>query len=148
MRMNWNSATVIWKCQQQWSTSRQCITGILIHACWVVSVCPTLCNPMDCSLPGSSVHGILQTIMLEWVAMLSSRGPGDCISYVSCISRCVLYHGATWEAQDTDGVRSFPIIKYPGSLSLVIFGSGTTVCAAVTWHSLHHSVKTVAQETS
>ena len=41
---------------------------------------PTLRDPMDCSLPGSSVHGILQARTLEWVAMLSSRGssrPGD-----------------------------------------------------------------------
>ena len=36
--------------------------------------CPTLCSPMDCSLPGSSVHGILQAIILEWVAMLFSSG--------------------------------------------------------------------------
>ena len=35
--------------------------------------CLTLCNPMDCSLPGSSVRGILQARMLEWVAMPSSR---------------------------------------------------------------------------
>ena len=34
----------------------------------------TLCNPMDCSPPGSSVHGILQTRMLEWVAIPFSRG--------------------------------------------------------------------------
>ena len=34
----------------------------------------TLCNPMDCSPPGSSVHGILQTRMLEWVAAPSFRG--------------------------------------------------------------------------
>ena len=34
----------------------------------------TLCNPMDCSLPGSSIHGILQARILEWVAMPSSRG--------------------------------------------------------------------------
>ena len=34
---------------------------------------PTLCDPTDCSPPGSSVHGILQTRILEWVAMLSSR---------------------------------------------------------------------------
>ena len=49
--------------------------------------CLTLCNPMDCSPPGSSVHGILQARILEWVAMPSSRGsswPRDwiCISYV------------------------------------------------------------------
>ena len=36
--------------------------------------CPTLCEPMDCSPPGSSVHGILQTRILERVAMSSSRG--------------------------------------------------------------------------
>ena len=36
--------------------------------------CPTLCNPTDCSLPGSSVHGILQAGILEWVAMPFSRG--------------------------------------------------------------------------
>ena len=36
--------------------------------------CPTLCDPIDSSPPGSSVPGILQTRILEWVAMLSSRG--------------------------------------------------------------------------
>ena len=38
---------------------------------------PILCDPMDCSLPGSSVHGISQTRMLEWIAMPSSRSR-DC----------------------------------------------------------------------
>ena len=33
----------------------------------VAQSCPTLCDPMDCSLPGSSIHGILQKRMLEWV---------------------------------------------------------------------------------
>ena len=35
---------------------------------------PTVCNPVDCSLPGSSVHGILQARTLEWVTISSSRG--------------------------------------------------------------------------
>ena len=35
---------------------------------------PTFCNPMDCSLPGSSVHGILQARILEWVPVPFSRG--------------------------------------------------------------------------
>ena len=39
----------------------------------VVLACLTLCDPMDCSPPGSSVHGILQARILEWVAMLFSR---------------------------------------------------------------------------
>ena len=59
--------------------------------------CPTFYDPMDCSPPGSSVHGILQARILEWVAMPSSRGsslPRDqtCISYASYIGRQVLYH--------------------------------------------------------
>ena len=57
----------------------------------------TLCNPMNCSPPGSSVHGILQARPLEWVAMPSSRGsswPRDRthISYISCIGWWILYH--------------------------------------------------------
>ena len=55
------------------------------------------CDSMDCSPPGSSVHGILQARILEWIAMPSSRrsfGPRDrtYISYVSCIGRRVLYY--------------------------------------------------------
>ena len=55
---------------------------------------------MDCSPPGSSVHGILQTRILDWVAISSSRGscwPRDW-TCISCIARRVLYHWATWEA--------------------------------------------------
>ena len=40
----------------------------------VAQSCPIFCDPMDCSLPGSSVHGILQARILEWVAIFS---PGD-----------------------------------------------------------------------
>ena len=40
----------------------------------LLHLCPILCDSMDCSLPDSSVHGILQTRILEWVAMPSSRG--------------------------------------------------------------------------
>ena len=40
----------------------------------VTQLCPSLCNPMDCSLPGSSVHGILQARILEWDAISFSRG--------------------------------------------------------------------------
>ena len=40
----------------------------------VTQSCPTLCDPVDCSLPGSSLHGILQARILEWVAISFSRG--------------------------------------------------------------------------
>ena len=39
----------------------------------VAQSCPTLCDPMDCSLPGFSVHGIFQARILEWVAISFSR---------------------------------------------------------------------------
>ena len=39
----------------------------------VAQSCPTLCDPMDCSLSGSSVHGIFQASVLEWVAVSSSK---------------------------------------------------------------------------
>ena len=45
-----------------------------VCACEVTQLCPTLCDPMDCSPPGSCVHGILQARILEWVAVSSSRG--------------------------------------------------------------------------
>ena len=40
----------------------------------VAQSCLTLCNPMDCSLPGSSIYGIFQAIVLEWIAISFSRG--------------------------------------------------------------------------
>ena len=43
----------------------------------VAQSCPTLCGPMDCSLPGSSVHGIFQARVLEWGAIAFSREPRD-----------------------------------------------------------------------
>ena len=45
-----------------------------IYSAKLLQSCPTLCDPMDCSPPGSSVQQILQTRTLEWVATPSSRG--------------------------------------------------------------------------
>ena len=45
-----------------------------VHACLVAQSCLTLCDTVDCSPPGSSVHGILQARRLEWVTISSSRG--------------------------------------------------------------------------
>ena len=61
---------------------------------WVSEVtqsCPTLCDPMDCSPPGSSVHGILQARILEWVAISFSRGssrPRDWTQVSRIVGRC------------------------------------------------------------
>ena len=68
-----------------------CVCAKLLQSCL------TLCDPMDCSPPGSSVSGILRARILEWVVTPSSRGsshPRDqtIISYVSYIGWQILYH--------------------------------------------------------
>ena len=77
-RLNWAKASVILK-----------IVKVL-----VAQPCPTLCDPMDCSLLGSSVHGIFQARILEWVAIPFLRGsywPRDW-TQVSCIAVRFFYH--------------------------------------------------------
>ena len=68
--------------------------------CVLTQSCPTLCDPIDCNPPGSSVNGISQARMLEWVTVSYSKGsswPRDQtrVSCVSCIVRQILYHWAT-----------------------------------------------------
>ena len=60
----------------------------------VTQLCPTLCDPVDCSPPGSSVHGIFQPRILAWFAIFFSRGtswPRD-RTHISWIGKQTLYH--------------------------------------------------------
>jgi len=69
------------------------------NCCLVAKSCPVLCNP--CSLPGSSVHGILQARILEWVTISFSRRssqPRD-QTHIYCIGKQIHYHWAIREAQ-------------------------------------------------
>ena len=72
--------------------------------CLVPRLCPTLCDPKNCSPPGSYVHWISQAEILEWVAIFSSRGSSQLRdqTHISCIGTRVLYHWATWEALTWD----------------------------------------------
>ena len=47
---------------------------IKYSTCLIAQSCPILCDPVDCSPPGSSVHGILQARILEWIAISFSKG--------------------------------------------------------------------------
>ena len=95
----------------------------------VYAQCLILCNLLDCSPPGSSIHGILQAKILEWVAISYSGGlsnPGiepRSLVCVSWIGRQILYHCTTWEAQvfedkellsiarlSWDGAQSFHLV--------------------------------------
>ena len=63
------------------------LTSCKTSRCLFTKSCPTLCDPTNCSPPGSSIHGILQARTLEWVAISSSRGssrPRD-ETHISCI---------------------------------------------------------------
>ena len=65
--------TYLWKGSTKINTQQN--KGLWVTYCVLVAQsCPTLCDPMDCSPPGSSVHGILQARILEWVAISFSRG--------------------------------------------------------------------------
>ena len=65
----------------------------MMRVCAVHS-CLTLCDPMDCSPPGSSVHGIFQARILEWVSISFSRGSSQARdwTHISCLGRRILYH--------------------------------------------------------
>ena len=82
-----------------WATGNQMIRLFKIMCVRAPSLqlCPTLCDPMDCSPPGSSVSGISQARISQWVAISSSRGsswPRD-RTHISCTGKKILHHWAT-----------------------------------------------------
>ena len=77
-----------------WITPKICIMHLRAR---LLQSCLTLCDPVDHRPPGSSVHGILQAKIVEWVVMPFSRVSfrsrnQTSISYISCFGRRVLYH--------------------------------------------------------
>ena len=88
------------------------------HVC--AQSCPTLCDLMNHSPPGSSLHGIFQIRILEWVAICSSRGssPPRDQTCVSCISRWNLYHWATVEALEERDPHTLSMGKYIGTVTI------------------------------
>ena len=113
------------------------VMHIRIYVCMHIKSlqsCLTLCGSMDCSLPGSSVQGILQARVPEWVAMLSSRGsfqPRDHI-LVSCIGRFFT----------TSMYILFHILFHYGLLQVIEYSS---LCSTVQlcWLSILH-IKSVS----
>ena len=90
-------------------TSRASVSSLEAFKCWCLptiaaefaacvcakslQLCPTLCNPMHCNPQDSSIHGILQARLLEWVVMPSSRG----IFLTQGLNPCLLYL-LNWQA--------------------------------------------------
>ena len=79
---------------------RGSVTFVVRHLVTVSTLCLTLYDPVDCSLPCSSVHGISQARVLEWVAISLSRGPSRLRgrTCISCIGWWTFYCWATSEA--------------------------------------------------
>ena len=91
--------------------------------------CLTLCtsDPMDYSPPGSSVHGISQARILEWVAIPFSGGssrPRD-QTHISCTSRQILYHWATRKAQLKETTDKKKIANIHFNEPITVYESGT-----------------------
>ena len=133
----------IWIKLSRWGTGVRWMnkfkeTNLIFHTIWkseseVAKLCPTLCDPMDCSLPHSSVHEIFQARVLEWVAISFSRGsswPRD----QTPVSRIVGRHFTIWATigkikkgqvvykESNDLVPCFPVDR-PES-RVWYFGSG------------------------
>ena len=80
----------------------------------VAQSCLTLCNSMDCSLPGSSVHGIFQAIVLEWIAISFSRGSPQPRDWTQ-VSHIVDRHFTIWATREVLHIVKgvvFPVVMY------------------------------------
>ena len=104
-----------------------------------------LSDPMDCSLPGSSIHGILQARILEWVAISFSRrsSPPRDRTCISRIGRLILYHLATWEALQYCSRLLILIAAAPSAKSLQ---SCPTLCDPIDGSPPGSSVPGILQE--
>ena len=99
------------------------------------------CNPMNCSLPGSSVHGILQARILEQVAISFTRGSSWPRNWtcISCIGRWILYHWATsvgWHQVSFKRHQSLLCLFHrlaPGELSMIPSNQGSLVHVTGGW---------------
>ena len=93
-----------------------------MRVCSGTSVVSDSLDPMDCSPPGSSVPGILQARILEWVAKPSSREPSQPRDQtcVSCIGGEFFNHWATWEAQKEILANKFSSVQLLSHVRLFV----------------------------
>ena len=98
--------------------------------------CPTLCGPVDCSLPDSSVHAIFQARILEWVAISSSRGifltQGSNLSLISpALSGGFFITSTTWKTHTCIYVCKYIICSLYSLLKVIEFIEYSSLCYAV-----------------
>ena len=104
-----------------------CRSGVLNPGCtlkWseVAQSCPTLCDPVDCSPPSSSVHGILQARILEWVAISFSRAPSRPRDWTQ-VSRIAGRRFNLWATREAQITRK---LKRKKSMSESLYSPGVS----------------------
>ena len=96
---------------QQKKEKKRAVFHTLCHCACAPSrsVMPNSCDPTDCSPPDSSIHGILQARILEWVAISCSRGSSRSRhqTWVSCIAGSLWWTGAGKGASETQGISEW-----------------------------------------
>ena len=114
-----------------------------MHAKSLESICLTLCDPMDCSPPGSTIHGVLQVRILEWDAMASSKGSlramfpalvGE-FSCISCIGRRDLYQSCNLGSPQYIYSPNHHKVHFP-SFSYTSFNPQIYMSTASSWLSV------------
>ena len=110
--------------------------GSIMCLCIVSQLCPTLCDSMDCSPPGSSVNGTLQASILEWAAILFSRGSSWLRDWPQVyfiaggfftiwatretpIDGCILDSRGVWNTHAVNNLQKYPKAKQ--SILFIIF---------------------------
>ena len=152
LRIRQNEIVLIWGDNELWSSDFP-PSPPAVFLCWpldfskvrvfvtvvgekggkLIIVYLTPCDPMNSSLQVSSVHGIFQARMLEWVAFSYSRGSSrpriwTCISCISCIGRWILYHCATWEAKLIMPVVNLLSLNSKSTLLSLLCSTGDGPC--------------------
>ena len=118
---------------------------VLLCVRLIAQLCLTLCDPVDCSPPGSSVHGISQARILGWVAISCSRGSSGSrdwtfISCFSCTDRWIPYHWATWKSALTvsyAAARNCPYSRVDRCFSFLLLKT-TSRLSFLLWFCLFH----------
>jgi len=116
----WEYKLVYLLCKTVWGFLKK--LKLKLPCMLVTQSCPILCDPMDCSLPGSSVHGLLQARILEWVGIPFVRGSswprgGTPVSYIAGIFFTI------WVTREAQKSYSWAYIQRKLQLKSYIYSS-------------------------